>query len=198
VALWQADYAEVVQSPPSVVFVHYGDTEAVELYLTFEGDDYDNATYRLHQMYMYRHSNGYFYWADELEFVGTHPVVYTSELKHGSYASREECEDSHFWGPLKEDCAEGEEFIADLAAEHNVGEASHPHFLTTDERPVLGDLFPGERIWDASYKFCGGYDVPLQSRNAKRGYVINLVVFKWEGLMPWCAGALRGKWLPKP
>ena len=197
VGLWGRDLAELADAINS--FVHYGDTEAVEIWIQLIDGDYNTGHYLINRVTMYRHSNSFNYMPGEYSMIDNHPVVYSSQFKHGSYASSEECEGSVFWKNFKEDCDGGSEFYALLPPEHNVGELDQPLFTWMDERETLGWMFPGEKVWDQYYAFCGGYDVPDSQRNGSRSYYVDLIVKKFESSsMPFCAGALRGKWFPKP
>lgn len=194
VALYDMDWAEVNEALGIDVKWHYGDTESIRLYLSYNSkypnDPYRRfeGDYRVAMIHIRRHYKGFDYSGDAFEYLqGTHPIVWVSEGKHGMYASSDECHDNEFFPGFDEHCNGGPEWYANLPFALNVGERDHPYFRYTDERQELR-VFPGERIWDNNYPFCGGYDVGDE---------------RWEywdvppfGKWPECAGSVGGKWFP--
>jgi hypothetical protein len=196
VALYDLDWAEYSEKLDIDVKWHYGDAESIRFFLrvmtNYPDDPYRRfeGEYSIAEVLIRRHGGGYDYSRNDFEYrEGTHPVLWVSEGKHAMFPSSDDCENHSFMTGFDEDCGGGPEWYGSLPFAVNVGEMELKSFEYTDERKELS-AFPGERIWDRDYPFCGGYDVGDE---------------RWDywavpyfGDWPTCAGAVGDKWFPFP
>ncbi len=187
---------------------HYGDTERMRIFVDLSGpycaeqqltpDCLSSASYRLVRMTLNRHHETAWYEPHQLGYIWDaqgrpHFAAFVSEGKHAVYASYEECENAKVFGPVNENCAHGYiwsdvDFLPDL----NVGEVGRPLIQQLTHVPDFARVFGtdgDERAWDRNWRFCGGYNIPVEDR-----FRTNDVLTFFGQSSPMCAGPVGNKW----
>lgn len=210
--LYDIDYVD--PNFTSSILWHYGDTESLELYIHCLSGDCNQQPYWVDGIQINRHSEGHWYNASELLMVdyfgqtpndgsATHLKVFVSLGKHGTYASSDECHRAEIEGGLDEKCNGGWAGVPPLEGlPANVGELN---FQNPGAQGFANGFFPGERIWDPEYNFCGLH--PPLSDSERQGeskfgsgsiFGINdfFIPFWEDKYVPNCAGSVGSKWFP--
>lgn len=197
-ALYDLDYVEWDEDAGTSILWHYGDTESVEIYIQCDISPCNEGDFKVTGIQINRHGTGHWYYDSEVYFVdvygngntdtGSHPILYIAQGKQAAYVTTDECHATTVQEPLpfKEDCNGWQWGVPDMSSyRYNVGSEDYPN---PEADATLQQVFPGERIWDGNYKFCGGYQASDSFRAGTESFYGTDV----EN----CAGTIYSKWWP--
>ena len=201
VALYTYDYVphDPLYYKESDTFAHFGDSEPVRICLNSP----DLTTSSVEFIQIRRHGHTYNYLPHELEWSrGTHPYLYVSEGKHGTFISDLECNDAvsgiQYLG-WREDCSGGQIIRPAVWSNLNVGENQGNRVTASDlGNSDLARMFPTEIIWSPEmhnsssrdHYFCGGYAPACPSCKHE-------VVAPRLYMERWCGTTMGTKWWPE-